>query len=147
MRVGLDLSLTSTGICVMDENGTILFEEVLNTPKKKIDGLERLKFIRESVSEAIKNYSVSIANIENYSFGSRGRATFSLGELGGVVRLLLFDLGVTIIETSPSQLKKFATGRGNSDKLDVVMSIEKNYGIKYLDDNAADAFILAKMID
>ena len=42
-------------------------------------------------------------------------------------------------------LKKFATGKGNSKKQEVLMQIYKRWGLEFNDDNAADAYTLGRM--
>ena len=43
---------------------------------------------------------------------------------------------------TPSQLKKFATGKGNVDKNVVIKEVYKRFGIDTDDDNTADAVVL-----
>lgn len=131
MIVGLDLSLTATGVCRNGELHTI-------TTKKK--GVERLW----AVQQEVKGYShgCSTAMIEGYSFGSQGRAVFNIGELGGVIRLMLWIGTVKTYEVPPSTLKKYATGAGNANKSLVVQEAAKRSGITFLDDNQADAWWL-----
>lgn len=55
--------------------------------------------------------------VEGYSLASPGRLSLvRLGELGGVVRLRLFELGIAYVEISPSSLKLYATGNGSAKK-------------------------------
>ena len=51
----------------------------------------------------------------------------------------LSDLRVLV---TPSQLKKFATGKGNVDKNVVIKEVYKRFGIDTDDDNTADAVVL-----
>ena len=43
---------------------------------------------------------------------------------------------------TPSQLKKFVTGKGNSEKSMVIKEVYKRFGIDTNDDNTADAVVL-----
>jgi Holliday junction resolvasome RuvABC endonuclease subunit len=129
--VGLDLSLTSTGVCV---------DGVTWSMKPKTRGPERLRALRDYVKEQCQGAAMAI--IEGYSFGSRGRATFSIGELGGVIRLMLFEEGIPYLEMSPSSLKKFATGKGNGDKTLIVQAAAVRAGRIFSDSDQADAWWL-----
>jgi len=140
--VGLDLSLTGTGLSVVEGN-KLHFSECYK-PKNK-SGPDRLIEIRHKVSEVIDKYQPELICIEGYSFGSRGRAVFQTGELGGLIRVLLHKTGIKWIEISPSQVKKFATGAGNCGKDIVLQQVYKRWGMEFKTSDEADAFILAKI--
>lgn len=141
--IGIDPSLSATGIVVLDENGSLLDAHAIKP--KKLRGMPRLKLIRNHIKELIVREDPELILIEGYSFGSRGRSIFNLGELGGVLRLLFEDLELQYIDVPPTVLKKWVTGKGNADKEMMLASIEAKYGIKFDDDNIGDAFGLAKM--
>ena len=77
--------------------------------------------------------------IEHYAFGARGAAMISLGELGGVIRLALYESKIPYIEVPPTLAKKFVTGKGNSNKNVVLLEMYKRFGEDLSDDNVADA--------
>ena len=133
--LGLDLSLTATGIYCDTCKGSVY--------KPKSKGVERLRDISNEIATHFGHVDVAI--IEGYSFGSQGRATFNIGELGGVVRLSLFYAGVPFVEAAPSLLKKFATGKGNANKDEVLASAIRKFKFTGTDNNEADAFILNRI--
>ena len=90
-------------------------------------------------------YDPEIICLEGYSFGSRGRAVFQTGELGGLVRVLLHKTGIKWIEIPPSQVKKFATGKGNCGKDLILQQVYKRWGMEFKTSDEADAFVLAKI--
>lgn len=138
--LGLDLSLNATGVCVK-EGDKILFIDTLKIKKEK--GVERLSLIKERITSILNKYQPDTINIEGYSFGSRGRAIFNIGELGGVVRLLLYENGYKFNEISPKTLKKQFTGNGNADKESMLKRANEVSGVVIEDHNQADAFALA----
>lgn len=87
---------------------------------------------------------VGLVVVEGYSFGSQGRATFSVGELGGAVRVKLFERGVPFVEVSPAVLKKFATGSGSAGKDGVLLAAARRGGKLFagMSNDEADAFWL-----
>lgn len=146
MRIlGLDLSLTATGWA-----GWALHScGVLKPPRGEDRGMERLDWIRRQVLEVVRvdafYGSADLVVLEGYSFGSKGRATFSLGELGGVVRLALHRAGIPYVDVAPQTLKKYATGKGNAPGQAVLVEAVKRLGYEGADDNAADAMWLLAM--
>ena len=55
-------------------------------------------------------------NIEGYSMGSRSGMTFNIGEHTGILKLQLFLSGIQFQTIAPTEVKKFASSKGNSDK-------------------------------
>ena len=133
--LGLDLSLVSTGVAHVDET--------LSTIKtKKLRGVERLSFIELKLIPCIGK--ADLVAIEGYSYGSRGRSIFDIGELGGIVRLACWKASTPFIEIPPAVVKKRATGYGNSTK-DEVMKAALNAGAKPVNSDEADAFWIRLM--
>ena len=80
--------------------------------------------------------------IEGYSLGSKGKGLSKLMEFGGILRWELLDVTKHMIEVTPSQLKKFATGVGNANKTQVITAIAKRYDVDFKTDDEYDAFAL-----
>lgn len=151
--VSLDLSLTRTGYAF--SNGGFPRAGVLVPPKTAASGMARLSWIRARVSALVLR-GVPLADpagyqedadlvlIEGYSFGqARGSShSHALGELGGVVRLLLHERGIPYIDVAPAVLKKFATGRGNAKKEEVLGAAIRRLEYEGSDHNEADALFL-----
>jgi crossover junction endodeoxyribonuclease RuvC len=83
--------------------------------------------------------------IEGYSFGSRGQAILDLAEFGGILRREMIALGFNVIEISPSELKKFITGKGNANKTEMVATMARQYGVSYKTNDEYDALGLNMM--
>lgn len=135
--VALDPSLTAFG-WARSRAGPALgdpWESGVFKPKGR--GVVRLQRILDRVVEVTDGADVAL--IEGYSFGSRGRATFSLGELGGVLRLALHQRGIPFVEISPASVKMLATGRGNAPKEEVLVEAVKRLGFQGSDHNRADS--------
>jgi crossover junction endodeoxyribonuclease RuvC len=139
--VGLDLSLTCTGVAVEEGEGRSFTIE----PARR-RGMERLDFIREGVLTyaAPGALNADIVVIEGYSFNSK-QGGEHLGELGGVVRLALWDLGIRFVDVSPASLKTYATGKGNAKKEVVFAAAIRRLGYEGNDHNEADALWLRAM--
>lgn len=137
--MGLDLSLTGTGISCADHT------DVLKPPKSAA-GVARLDWIRTSIIDHIKG-EVPLVVIEGYSMGGqRGSAGVAqmLGELGGLIRWTLWRTNIPYVDVSPATLKKAATGKGNASK-DEVLSAAVRAGYGGSNNNSADAWYLRQI--
>lgn len=130
--LGLDLSLTSTGIAHPD--GTL---ETLKPPDN-IRGCGRLELLRNTIRSRALVPRPHLVAVEGYAH-ARPNQAHQIGELGGVIRLTLFEAGIDYIDVPPATLKKLATGRGNATKPDMRMALYKRTGIDVSDDNQVDA--------
>jgi crossover junction endodeoxyribonuclease RuvC len=43
-------------------------------------------------------------------------------------------------------LKKFAAGKGNAKKQEMLLQMYKRWGVEFNDDNAADSYALARLV-
>jgi Holliday junction resolvasome RuvABC endonuclease subunit len=82
--------------------------------------------------------------IENYAFGKTNQA-HQMGELGGVIRLMLFEEGYEFFVIPPTRLKKFLTGKGVADKNIILKEVFKRWKFDVDDDNVADALVLMQL--
>jgi len=137
--MGLDLSLTSTGVSI---------EGVTSVIQSKAKGAERLSEVTKSILHECLEKEISCVVIEGYSFASRSGQAFSIGELGGCVRMTLFECNIPIIEVPPTCRAKFATGRGNASKGEVISAISAKTGIIFSGasgNDECDAWVLEHM--
>ena len=140
--LGIDPSLTSTGICVMSEDGEVLTTMAINS---EFAGAKRLHDIKEQIKPIVKipPSEKPITFIEGYSFGSKnGREV--LGELGGMIRLLLYETGVLFVNVPPTTLKKYATGKGTGDKVAMAIGVIKGWGVDFPTTDQTDAYALCQ---
>lgn len=132
--IAFDLSLTATGYAMIDEAG------VLKPPE--LSGVERLQWIRDNVLRLARGDAVVV--IEGYSFGS-GHKAHNIGELGGVVRVALHEAGHTVVVIPPTSRAKYATGKGNAPKEQVLAEAIRRLGYTGHDHNVSDAMWLLAM--
>jgi len=130
--VGIDYSLTSPAVCVMDESFDydkcqfyFLTSKRKNTGaisknihgiehKEYTDPIERFKNISDWALELVKD--ADYITIEGYSFGSKGQGIFQIAENGGILKYRLLSHNKAYGTIVPSVVKKRATGKGNADK-------------------------------
>ena len=141
--LGLDLSLSASGFCVLDSvNAGVVDSGVIKA--KDLSGLARLDVIGEAVFQKAKLYSPKLIAIEDYAFSAHAAHAHELGELGGVVKLSLHKAGFRLIPVAPTKLKKFVSGKGNIKKNQMLLAVYKKWGIEFTDDNECDAYGLAR---
>lgn len=135
---GADLSLSSTGVALPDGR--------LCTIQSKHRGIERILDIRNQlIGELSLNGPVQLVAIEGYSFASRNSQAHALGELGGVIRAALYLLQIPYVEISPATLKKYACGKGNASKDQVLVAFVSRFRMEPANSDEADAAWLRAM--
>lgn len=138
--VGLDLSLTSTGIA--------FGQDATFTVSTKLTGPVRLSTIRDSILHLLQPLPNPHVVLEGYSFASRNSRAHSIGELGGVIKVALMEAGIPCVLVAPKGRAKFATGNGNAAKIDVMKAVTANTGIPWEGKGAndrCDAWVLQEM--
>ncbi len=138
--MGLDLSLTSTGVSVNEETLVIT---------TKLKDVERLHFISNEIIRICDLLEVECVGIEGYSFSSKNSHAHSIGELGGVVRLRLWENNIPFVEIPPTCRAKFATGKGNASKGEVISAVSAKTGIVFSGaggNDECDAWVLEQML-
>lgn len=107
--VGLDLSLTSTGVAW--STGTV------ESLKTELKDEPRLIWLRNKLVETLEMAAADVVVLEGYSFGSKFSRGHAAGELGGVVKVELYEeLQIPFAIVPPTVLKKYATGAGGGAK-------------------------------
>ncbi len=144
--VGIDLSLTATGIAESDGQT----RTIRTGPGDHLaDQHDRLAFIvREvwaSVVVATKPQTADLVVIEGPSYNSTGAGSWDRAGLWWLVVASLLDEGVPVAVVPPSVLKRYATGKGNATKADMRMAMFKRTGLDERDDNRVDAWWLRAM--
>ena len=140
--VGIDPS-SKTGLVTLDQYGaTEMADEIV------------LKSGLNSSSKEIQEYGRKIAGfvnkddlvcIEGFSFGSKGSGVSLQYGIGYAIRFALIDGGIKFFVPTPSQVKKFATGKGNTSKENMILPLERVWGFEHESNNVRDAFVLAQI--
>lgn len=141
--LGVDLSLTGTGVCVIDDTYLIKYENVIKTSSK--DNIEkRFLEILTELNRLKDRFEIENVCIEGLSFGSKGQSMLELAGLHYVLRLSLFNCKSNYKVVPPTTLKKFVTGKGNVKKEQMLLQVYKKFGVEFNDNNICDAYCLAR---
>jgi Holliday junction resolvasome RuvABC endonuclease subunit len=132
MVIGIDYSLTSPAMCVMVEpniNKCVFYyltssSKLVGTFKNAIGVLHKEYYTEQERYDNIAEFFLNkipvdkgVPNIfiEDYSFGSTGKV-FHIAENAGLLKYKFWEVGYKFDTVAPTTVKKFATGKGNSDK-------------------------------
>ena len=143
---GIDPSLSCTAIVIGSGPSNVKEFTVQRGPQ----GLsvwakfQRYEGIAGDVSEILKAENVERIFIEGYAFASDFNVT-KMAEFGGVLRLYLLDIDKRLREVAPTQLKSFATGKGNAKKPAVVAAVRNRWGFDTDSHDVADAYTLYRI--
>lgn len=133
-----DLSLTGTGYCLPDGSTGRL------VPAAGMVGPQRLAWLASRVmalARGTQSKAARLVVLEGYAF-ARANQAHQLGELGGVVRVSLWQQGIAYVEIAPSVLKRYATGKGNASKDLVLSAASHRAGRMFETGDEADAWWL-----
>ena len=151
--IGIDYSLSCPAICVETDHAEDFY---YLTDKKKYEGTfrpnitgtfhkgylsaqERYENIADWVISTIRSYypehavnpKMPMINLEDYSFASKGK-TFHIAENMGLLKYKFYRSNISFHLIAPSSVKKYATGKGNSNKESMIEAFRETTGIDLL---------------
>jgi crossover junction endodeoxyribonuclease RuvC len=140
---GLDLSLRDTGVALVQPGPVCSVYRV--TPVKQT-GHQRLKTLYTEIRHLV--YGTDLIVVEGPAF-AQGSIQHTMGGAWWIILHVLWldNPDVQVVVVAPTVLKRFATGKGNADKDEVLAAtINRYHGLVPLtNNNEADAFNLAAM--
>jgi Holliday junction resolvasome RuvABC endonuclease subunit len=150
ITIGIDQSLTGFALSAVSvETPTDHLTKVYKSPYK---GVKRLADIQEWLDSELEGFLIQGNNILDIAMEGTVLSSHSalvLGELSATVKLLLWnffdDHLKTPLQIPPMTLKKYATGKGTAKKQEMLLQMYKRWGVEFNDDNAADAYALARL--
>lgn len=132
--VGIDYSMSSPSICVhvgkswdiknckfyylTDKQKFILANSQFSSIKHEEYTCSEFRF------DFISNWAISVIPkkakvfLEGYSFSSKG-VVFNIGECCGLLKYKLWKSKINYISIPPTTIKKYATGKGTANKIDM----------------------------
>lgn len=158
VAIGIDQSLTGFAFAVVDvDNPSSYYIEVYKSP---YNGVQRLSDIDDFLFAKLSDLAgKTIVDVAMEGTVLASNSALVLGELSATVKLFFFEHFAgnnhhatvppqhlrTPLQIPPMTLKKFASGKGTSKKQEMLLQIYKRYGVELNDDNAADAYALARL--
>lgn len=145
--VGLDLSLTSTGVAII-HGDVVTVQRVTSKGTKGATSeqqVERLLDIVGRIIALVPDSDATKIAVEGPSYGSTGSAAHILGGLWWLVRAAFRDADIVVVP--PGTVKKYATGRGNAGKDEVLAAVVRRYfNVEVSGNDEADALVLAAIV-
>lgn len=136
--IGLDLSLSATGVADLYE-GSCLLRTI--SPPRGMVGEERLVWLQGDILGRIA-FGDSVV-VEEIAYSRVQGGAFERGALHWMVRCGLVRRGIRFFLCPATTLKLFATGKGNAEKSMMLREVYRRWGVEAADDNQADAAALA----
>jgi crossover junction endodeoxyribonuclease RuvC len=134
--IGFDLSIVATGVALPDGTCYTI------CPKRKGD--RRLTEIRDAAHYYVWETRPTLAVLEQIAEGDRSsfNTVVVLAMVHGQVRSALADAGVPFTYIRPTTLKKWATGNGRAEKIEMIHHAVGLGAPENINDNEADAWWL-----
>lgn len=136
--LALDVA-TKTGWCHAEESGTW----DLSPKRDESKGMRLVKF-KAKVYDVINGEGIDLVVFERTA-GAHKNALIVQAELHGVLKELCETLEVDYRAYSAGEIKKFATGKGNATKQQMIQACIDNYNYTPITDDEADAIHLYKL--
>jgi Holliday junction resolvasome RuvABC endonuclease subunit len=153
VSIGVDQSLTGFALTILDvEDPKKYITWVYKSPYRGVKRLVDISRWLVKKLELIEDRYVTDVAMEGTVLASH--SALVLGELAAVVKIVFWsffedwdhqDHLRVPLQIPPMTLKKYAAGKGNAKKQEMLMQMYKRYGVEFNDDNAADSYGLARM--
>jgi len=122
MTIGIDLSMTSTGVVVLTNDKELLwFKTIKTSPKDNI--YKRVMYVLKQLDIIINYFNTASIVIEAPAFAAKGSRVYQMFGFHFVTTMLIFRYKNNVNQVVPSKLKKTVTGKGNANKDAMLQSL------------------------
>lgn len=123
----------------METEGELRYGQWTFTLKKGMSpGMKWVKF-ESMFLETVKFYNINMVAFELPMATMHAGAAIHHAKLNGIMEKVCADLDIDYVTYSPSEIKKFATGKGNAKKDQMIQAAKESLGYQGDNDNEADA--------
>ena len=154
IAIGIDQSLTGFALTAVDIYDPSSF--YCRVYKSPYFGVKRLYDIQVFLIDHLDYFVETgrdneIVDLAMESTVLASHSALAMGELSAAVRLAIYtffpddDPRRFPLRIPPMTVKKYASGKGNTKKQEMLLQIYKRWGIEFNDDNAADSYAIARM--
>jgi crossover junction endodeoxyribonuclease RuvC len=138
--LGIDPSLTSTGLVVV-EGGKVTDSARVRT---RLTAHERIDHILSAIGWLARD--VDLVGIEGTAYAAKGSSVVQVFGLWGVVSHFLWEARHPYYVIPPACRVKYATGKGNNSKDEVLAAVVRRYAeVTVTGNDVADALVVAAM--
>lgn len=156
ITIGIDQSLTGFAVTALNVDKPDCYETWVY--KSPYNGVKRLSdiggWLVGKLDWLVTEQGCFIQEIAMEGTVLASHSALVLGELSATVKLALWDYFIDYdhqdhlrvpLQIPPMTLKKYATGKGNAKKQEMLMQMYKRWNVEFNDDNAADSYALARL--
>jgi len=145
--LGVDPGLTTLGLAAVarrDRRPELVFATAVRTSPEDPEPL-RLATIAEAIRLAIAEYRPEAMAVERVAWNKNQQSAMHVARATGVALLVAAEIGVTVEEYGPLEVKMAVTGQGNAEKAQVRDALERFHGLADVPTqaDAADAVAVA----
>lgn len=146
--VGLDISLTSTGVYTFPINHDEWYGWALQSTVTEGNDTSRVISMSDDILDALRSlpHTPAIAVFEDYGPINRTSGKVAQrAEICGILKYhLLYEFQIPVVAISPPSLKSFATGNGKAPKKQI---IDRSNQLGYFPETSdeADAYFAARL--
>lgn len=154
MIIGVDQSITSTGVVVFYDSAEVHGFTVLRSNVKD-DVLTRILTIIHGLREVVlTNPDTKLIAIEGMAYGATSNSVRMLAGLFYFIENLARELHIPFTTFTPTEVKKFATGKGNAKKEAMIEALPEGMKELFLSagylktkglPDLADAYFIGRM--
>jgi Holliday junction resolvasome RuvABC endonuclease subunit len=152
MILGIDPSLTGTGLAVLDtEDRLIVDTHTITSKPANLPGIDgriqrQARICRELIDHVGEGFDWDLVVIEAPAYDSRTGHQHDRSGLWWRIVGHALDHQANVVEVTTGGLKKYATGKGNAPKDAVLLEVARRFPhVDVTNNNEADALILAAM--
>jgi len=147
VAVGIDVSLTATGIAVLKDDGTHHIDTIHTAPGDFDSRFARIDHIVDAIQFNLPPPGAGVIVCLEKPFIHTAHISNSeaLIAVGYMVRRHLTRNGYDYIDVTPAHLKQFVSGTGSAKKSAMQMDVLWRWSVRTADDHQADAYGLARI--
>jgi len=145
--LGIDPGLSEVGFGIIKaERDKVEFVDcgiIKTTPKETFP--ERLKIIKDDLSQILKSHDFSAVGVEELFFAKNVTNAIKVAHARGVIIETIFEFRISSFEFTPLQVKNNVCGYGGADKIQVQEMVKRLLNLNSLPKpyDAADALAIA----
>lgn len=146
--IGIDPGYGRCGFGVIKENAFREYDALIYgvfTTQKDQQHAKRLSEIARDFRSIVSRYKPTLLVIEELFFSKSTTTALKVAEVRGVIMMLADELGLSVVEVKPNEVKITITGYGKADKKQVEAMVKTIFKLKEIPkpDDAADALAIA----
>lgn len=146
--LGLDFSLTSTGLVLLDDDGDLIGHEALTSAAKDGTTAQRIAAMTSPIQEILSDLRPKVIAVESINVGTHVNSLLQLARVSGAVYQIILDKvnpAPYMLFCNVSSLKTAATSDVKATKSHMLMEVYAKWGERMDTDDEADAFVAAKL--